>query len=129
MIKRNTVQRAMVLDAVRKLQCHATADEVYAEVVRTFPSISRATVYRNLQQLSELGEIKKCEIPGSPDRYDHRISEHYHARCTLCGKVFDMDMDYLTDLQNAVKDTHGFNITGHSIIFHGVCPECQKKDS
>lgn len=129
MVKRNTVQRAIVLDTVRKLQCHATADEVYAEIIKTCPSISRATVYRNLQQLCELGEIKKREIPSSPDRYDHILSDHYHARCTLCGKVLDVDMDYQQELLTQVKNSHGFALTGHDIIFRGICPDCQAKES
>lgn len=127
MIKRNTVQRAAVLDAVRKLQCHATADEIYADIIKSYPSVSRATVYRNLQLLSELGEIRKLEIPGSPDRYDHRITDHCHARCTLCGRIMDIEMDCQPDLLKAVKDAHGFALTGHDIIFSGICPECREK--
>jgi len=126
---RNTIQRSMVLDAVRRLHSHPTADEIYAEVSKICPSIGRATVYRNLQYLCEQGEIKRREIPGSPDRYDHITSDHYHARCTLCGKLMDLDMEYVSSLQEAVKDAHGFILTGHTIIFDGICPECQKNRS
>ena len=52
---RNTIQRALVLEAVNRLQCHATADEIYAEIAKEHPHISRATVYRNLNLLAELG--------------------------------------------------------------------------
>jgi len=128
MIKRNTIQRSLVLDAVHRLRSHPTADEIYAEISKICPSISRATVYRNLQQLCEQGEIKKREIPGSPDRFDHITTDHYHARCTVCGKVLDVDMEYLSALSEAVKDSHGFLLTGHSIVFDGICPDCQKKD-
>ena len=68
----------MVLEAVNKLQCHATAVEVYDEVVRVCPHISRATVYRNLNRLSQIGKIRRIEIPGAADRFDHRCQEHYH---------------------------------------------------
>lgn len=122
---RNTVQRALVLEAVQRLRSHPTADEIYAEISKICPSISRATVYRNLQQLCESGVIVRREIPGSPDRYDHITTHHYHARCLICGKVIDVDMDYLSDLPNAVRDTHGFRLTGHSVVFDGVCAECQ----
>jgi len=126
MIKRNTVQRTLVLEAVQRLRSHPTADEIYAEITKICPSVSRATVYRNLQELCEQGIIQKREIPGSPDRYDHTTGDHYHARCTLCGRVLDVEMDYLSDLTNAVKDSHGFLLTGHSIVFDGICPECRK---
>ena len=54
MIYRNTVQRAMTLEAVRRLHAHPTAEEVYRQVAAEHPSVSRATVYRNLRQLAEI---------------------------------------------------------------------------
>lgn len=87
MINRNTIQCSMVLEAVNKLKCHATAVEVYDEVVRVCPHISRATVYRNLNRLSQIGKIRKIEIPGAADRFDHRCKEHYHILCETCGRV------------------------------------------
>ena len=62
-MKRNTIQRMLVLETVNKLQCHATADEIYRAIVKDHPNISRATVYRNLNSLSESGDIRKREIP------------------------------------------------------------------
>ncbi len=127
MNKRNTVQRTLVLEAVRALKCHATADEIYQLIVQRHPDISKATVYRNLNLLSEQGEIKRREVPGGADRYDHQVSDHYHARCTACGRVFDVNMAYIADLAQRIQDTHGFAFTGHDIMFKGVCPECQQK--
>lgn len=127
MIKRHTIQCALVLEAVNKLQSHATADEIYNEIVKEHKNISRGTVYRNLQRLCEMGEIQKREIPGGPDRFDHQCSDHYHVRCVKCGRVFDVDMEYMADLEKAIKDTHGFTFTGHDIVFKGICPQCKRK--
>ncbi len=124
-MRRNTIQASLVLEAVKKLQCHATADEIYNEIVRDYPTISRGTVYRNLQRLCEMGEIRKREIPGGADRFDHLCSDHYHVRCIKCGRVFDVDMEHIPDLEEHVRDAHGFSFTGHDIIFQGVCPECR----
>ena len=128
MRKRNTIQRSLVLEAVNRLQCHATAEEIYDAVSREHPHISRGTVYRNLKQLSEAGEIRKMEVPGGPDRYDHCTHSHYHARCLQCGKVFDVEMDYIENLEQSIKDAHGFVISGHDIMFKGVCPKCRETD-
>jgi len=128
MIKRNTVQRTLVLEAVNRLRSHPTADEIYAEISKICPSISRATVYRNLQQLCEQGMIRRREIPGSPDRFDHNTGSHYHMRCTVCGRVEDADMEYLPALTQSVADSRGFLLTGHTIIFDGICPECRKRE-
>lgn len=129
MKRRNTIQRALVLEAVNNLQCHASADEVYDAIVREHPNISRATVYRNLNLLSETGEIRKLEIPGSADRFDHQCHNHCHVKCKLCGRVFDVDMDYVGGLEKGIKDTHGFDFTGYDIIFHGICPACKQQAS
>ncbi len=122
---RNTIQRSLVLEAVCRLKCHATADTVYEEVVRQHSHISRGTVYRNLKQLSEGGEIRRLEVPGGADRYDHRRQPHYHVQCTRCGRVFDVDMEYLPGLEKSIRDPHGFEFSGHDIMFRGVCPECK----
>lgn len=127
MIRRNTVQRSVILEAVNKLQCHATAEEVYAEAVKAHPAISRATVYRNLNLLAQMGEIRRLEIPGSVDRYDHLCHNHCHVKCAGCGRVFDVDMDFVTGLESSIRDAHGFDFTGYDIVFHGICPECKAK--
>ena len=126
MIRRHTIQCALVLETFNKLSSHATADEVYNALVKEHPHISRGTVYRNLQRLSDLGEIRKREIPGSADRFDHICSNHYHAKCVNCGRVFDVDMEYKADLEKSIKDTHGFLFTGHDIVFRGICSECER---
>lgn len=125
MVKRNTIQYNLVLESVNKLQCHATADEIYNEIVKNYPTIGRGTVYRNLQRLCETGEIRKREIPGGADRFDHLCHDHYHVRCIKCGGVFDVDMEYISDLEKSIRDAQGFSFTGHEIVFKGICPECK----
>lgn len=126
MIKRNTIQLSLVLDTVSTLPGHASADEVYAEIIREHPHISRGTVYRNLNRLSETGQIRKISMPGGADCFDHHCHEHYHVRCEKCGRVFDVDMVALKGLQEKIRDTHGFEFTGYDIIFRGICPDCRK---
>ena len=126
MIKRKTIQRSLVLEAVNKLHNHATADEIYDAVIIEHPNISKATVYRNLNTLSEMGEIRKLEIPGGADRYDHCTHNHCHIKCDKCGRLFDVDMDYISGLESNIRDTRGFDFTGYDIIFRGTCPDCKK---
>lgn len=126
MVRRNTIQRSLVFETVNKLQCHATADEIYEAIVKEHPNISRATVYRNLRLLSETGDIRKMEIPGGADRFDHKCHDHCHVKCEKCGRVFDVDAEYITGLEKGIKNTHGFEFTGYDILFRGICPDCQK---
>ncbi|MDY5930891.1 MAG: transcriptional repressor [Candidatus Ornithospirochaeta sp.] len=124
---RNTIQRNLVMEAVNRLRSHATADEVYEEVVKVHPGISKGTVYRNLNLLASKGDIRKLSFLGGPDRFDHIRDEHYHARCTECGTVFDVDMPYMPKLDDMIGDKHGFVFSGNDIIFQCICPDCQKK--
>lgn len=124
-MKRNTVQKQIVLESVHQLQNHPTADQVYDRAVEQHPSISRGTVYRNLNQLAEDGEIYKIQVPSGADRFDHMVHPHYHIRCQRCNKLFDVEMAYMEGLEDAVANQQGFRFTGHTILFRGICPQCQ----
>ena len=126
MMRRQTIQRSLVLKAVNKLQCHATADEIYEEIIKEHPNVSRATVYRNLNLLSETGHIRKIESPGGADCFDHLCHDHCHVKCEKCGRIFDVDMEYVTGLEKNIRNDRGFSFTGYDIIFRGICPNCQK---
>lgn len=123
---RNTLQKDIILRAVNKLRDHPTADMVYEEVVREYPRISKATVYRNLNQMAKLGQIHKVQIPNSADRYDFNLEKHYHFRCRGCGRVFDMKLTYMEELDDIDVGEPGFRIESHSILFEGLCPQCLK---
>lgn len=91
-------------------------------IVQQHPHISKGTVYRNLNQLAKDGEIQKLEMPDGPDCFDHRLQRHYHAKCSRCGRVFDIEMDYMEDLAHRVKDAYGFAIDGHNLVFTASAP-------
>mgnify|MGYP000201505682 FL=1 len=99
----------------------------YQEVQKNCPTISRATVYRNLKLLAEEGEIRLRNISGSPERYDHICSNHYHLRCEQCGKVMDVEMPYMAFLDEKVRKRNEYLIKSHDLTFVGLCPECAKK--
>ncbi|MEI3231561.1 MAG: transcriptional repressor [Gordonibacter pamelaeae] len=73
---------------------HPTSADVYDVVRERHPNISRATVYRNLGVLANRGEVLRVEVPNGADRYDFHNKPHYHAKCRVCGGVFDVDMPY-----------------------------------
>lgn len=129
MFHRKTIQCALVLDTVKELKCHQTADEVYEAIVKKHPTVSRATVYRNLQRLCEAGDIKKIEVPDAADRFDPTPYDHYHVKCLACGNIADVDMEYITDIESKIKDSYGYEITGYTMIFKGFCPDCLNSSS
>ena len=90
------------------------------------PSVSRATVYRNLNQLAAQGEILRVPVPTGADRFDFNIKPHYHVRCTKCGGVFDVFMPPVTDLIDRVEDSSGVELHRYEILFVGICSACRK---
>ncbi len=123
MKRRQTIQKHLVLEAVTTL-CHASADEVYFVVAKKFPSISKGTVYRNLNDLVQNGQIVRIQVPDGADYFDKTTTPHYHVRCRHCGKVDDVMLPYQVYL-NKAPAAHGFQIQGHTLIFDGVCAACQ----
>ncbi|MDR1703640.1 MAG: transcriptional repressor [Clostridiales bacterium] len=122
--RRKTIQQQVILDAVRELNIHATAEEVYDRVAAKHPSISKATVYRNLSQMSEAGELVNIGSFFGSTHYDHNCHKHYHFICERCKRVFDVD-DYFPDLTEQLSGMDGFEITGHQLTFSGLCHECK----
>ena len=122
--RRNTIQRQLILSAVKELDIHATAEQVVEHLAKTHPTIGRATVYRNLNQMAEAGELLRIGSFHGATHYDHNCHEHYHFACNDCKKIFDVEGS-LPDLFERFKDTIGFDITDCNLSFGGICWECK----
>lgn len=127
MEKRNTIQKQLVLDAVSELANHPTADAVYDMIAKTHPTVSRATVYRNLGSLSEDGRLRHIRMPGGADRFDHCLTDHCHIECNRCGALADAPIVHETTLDAMVATQTGFTSVSHDTVYHGICPICSKK--
>ena len=122
--KRNTVQRQLIFDAVGALNIHATAEQVYEYLAKKHPSIGRATVYRNLNQMAQSGELLKISNFEGSTHYDHNCHDHQHLICGDCKQVFDVEKNF-SDVFDRVQDIEGFDITDYCISFTGLCRECK----
>lgn len=120
---RNTFQKSTILATVRGMISHPSADEVYTEVLKKIPSISRATVYRNLGSMAEEGLIRRIAVANAPDRFDFNLEDHCHCRCNICGAVYDhpFKIEFLSeDFLN-----EEFTATGYEFVINGVCRACK----
>ena len=127
MDKRNTIQKELVLNAVTKMRRHVTADEVYDYIKKDYPSIGKGTVYRNLSILAGEAKIRKVEIPGGADQYDFTLTRHYHVRCVECGKIFDVNLNEVKEIDAFMHAEHDIQLLDYDIIFQGICKDCQNK--
>jgi len=127
-ISRNTRQREETFEAVKRLKNHPTARDVYEEVIKRSPHVSKSTVYRNLSDLSEEGRIRKIPVLGTePDRYDHNVMPHYHAICKKCGSVFDIENGDV-DVSGSFKHLMdmGFEKEEIDMLVIGTCKNCKE---
>jgi Fur family peroxide stress response transcriptional regulator len=125
-ILRKTKQRKAILDFLRKTESHPTADQIYDSVRKIIPSISKGTVYRNLQVLIDSGIVSVLDIRGTLSRYEVRQAAHYHFRCEGCGRVIDLDLPVDPGLDGRVSKRTGFVVSGHQTEFRGWCASCRQ---
>ncbi len=126
---RMTKQRQLILEELRKVTSHPTADDMYQVLRKKMPKISLGTVYRNLEILSDTGIIQKIDVGGTQKRFDADISTHYHIRCTICGRVADVHMEPHMELEAEAQKLTDYEILHHRVEYIGICPECRKKQS
>ena len=123
-----TRQRRVILEELRKVTNHPTADIIYEIVRQRIPRISLGTVYRNLEVLAQQGEIQKLNIDSERVRFDGNSSDHFHILCVVCGRVDDFPAKPTVSLKELSSET-GYEILGHKLDFYGKCPECRKVKS
>jgi Fe2+ or Zn2+ uptake regulation protein len=125
---RNTNQRKVILEALKKTKNHPTAIEIYDAVRDELPNISLGTVYRNLDVLHECGLIQKIYSGDSQMHFDALVNEHNHIRCIKCGKVRDISVALNVEYNMDNSELDRFEIFGHNIEFFGICSNCKIKE-
>jgi Fur family ferric uptake transcriptional regulator len=127
---RMTKQKTVVLEELSKVKNHPTAYDVYEMVKSRLPRISLGTVYRNLEQLSSGGQIRRLDMGQSQRRFDAVVDDHLHIRCISCGKVDDVPLNPAMStitIKDIVRSQSGYDVLGCEMDFQGICPKCKKK--
>ena len=106
---------------------HPTAAMVYAGLSPEHPQLSLATVYRNLNQLSSDGRLRKIPMPDGSDRFDGNLSPHVHICCRCCGQVVDVMLPQGLLMEALVVEATGYRLDPLELVFSGVCPDCQNQ--
>ena len=125
-MKRQTVQKTVILETLYRLGGHKTPNEIYEALHDKYPTISRATVFRVLSEYTEDGVTQRIGTLGAT-RYEYGNRPHYHVCCRICGKVADVELPYFDGLENKATAMDGFTVENHYIEFIGLCPDCAKQ--
>lgn len=123
---RPSVQRVAVMHYLLTHRTHPTVDEIYNELVKEIPTLSRTTVYNTLHLLYEHGAVLALCIDGINAHFDGYTHPHAHFLCTQCGKVYDVDLDDASFIErNAPKNAT--RTTDAQLYYKGTCADCEAK--
>ena len=121
---RHSNQRDAVLTVVKAARDHPTADTVYMRVREQLPDISLGTVYRNLRQLCDCGEIISLEMSDKSVHFDGNTDGHLHFLCKYCGKI--TDLSFRVNPPRELADM-GYIVQGEKTVYYGKCNACANK--
>ena len=120
-----TPQRYAILQYLMESHDHPTADEIYRALSPQYPSLSVATVYNNLKVFIDAGLVRELTYGDDSSRFDADLSDHYHAICTKCGTMVDIEHPPIKDVEEAATASTGFSVFGHRMEVYGLCPTCK----
>jgi Fe2+ or Zn2+ uptake regulation protein len=122
--RRVTPQRRAIVQVLLKEDAHLTADQILTQVRRQLPSISPATVYNTLHELTEMGLVQELDLGLGLEerRYDVGVEKHDHIVCISCGRIEDVPLR--DGLNLPVDEYHNFKIVDRRVTYLGLCPDC-----
>jgi len=124
--KKLTPQRLAIAKILSNSEGHPSVETIHEQLKIDFPTMSLATVYRNIMTIKSLGEVLQLGFPDGSNRYDgNRPYPHPHVICVKCKKVIDPQLMSLQDMTAEVTDETGFEILSHRLDFFGICEDCR----
>jgi Fur family peroxide stress response transcriptional regulator len=124
-----TPQRLAIVKILAKSKGHPSVENIHAQLKKDFPTMSLATVYKNILLIKSLGEVLELGFPDGSNRYDgNKPIPHPHAICIRCKKIVDPDLDSLGEMEKEVALETNFKILNHRLDFFGICSNCMAEE-
>jgi Fur family peroxide stress response transcriptional regulator len=121
-----THQRQVLYEVMQGMEGHPSPEEVYARVRKKVPSISLATVYKNIHLFVESGIFRKMSIHHGSVRVEMNNEEHHHMVCSRCKAITDIGEKELGLAPARRKLADGFLVERYSVDVIGLCAKCQQ---
>lgn len=116
-------QRLKVLEYLNNNKTHPTVDEIFKDLQKEIPTLSKTTIYNTLNALVDSDLVKVLTIEDNEARYDSTTKDHGHFKCSSCKKIFDFQIDF-DSLE--IKELDNFKIHNKDMYFKGLCSNCSK---
>jgi len=127
--QRNTRPRRLIAERLVELANNGadfTTDDLWQELRQAEPRIGRATVFRSVEKLVDMGILDRVEFADGSHHY--RVcggTHHHHLTCTQCHRVVDIDLCLPPEQLAAVSNQTNFEIEGHTLTLFGRCEDCR----
>ena len=118
-------QREALLELLKSVNSHPTAQWLHTELKKEFSNIGLATVYRNLKLFCDTGEVIKLETNDGIEHYDATMKQHCHFICSECRNVIDIDLPLSDKLNQEAEKLNDIKVCNSSLMFYGLCSKCK----
>jgi Fe2+ or Zn2+ uptake regulation protein len=122
-----THQRQVIYEVLSAIDGHPSPEEVYAQVKRRIPSISLATVYKNIHLFIDSGIFTRVSMHHGSMRVETNHKAHHHLVCTACKAIADIDAEALGLAYDGEHLPGGFLAQGLSVDVLGLCTACRQQ--
>lgn len=124
-----TPQRLAIVKILAKSQEHPSVETIHEQLKDDFPTMSLATIYRNILLIKSLGQVLELGFPDSSNRYDgNKPYPHPHLVCERCKTIIDPDLESLEKMKAELSKETGFKVLSHRLDFFGICAACQEEE-
>lgn len=114
-----SVQRIEIMRFMLTHKTHPTVDDIYRELSKSIPTLSKTTIYNTLTLLCDKGAVISFTTDDNTTHYDGVVEEHAHFKCKNCGQIFDVPMPMINN-----SEPQGFDIQNVEVTYYGICPKC-----
>jgi len=116
-----TIQRTEILKSIDQAG-HFNIDEIYEDVKKHYPTLSLATIYKNIILMVEKGVIIEVPINGKKSKYELKKDDHIHLICQSCGEIHDTK---ISKEKEKILSVDNFELKTAQINLYGICEKCQ----
>lgn len=129
-MERYSKKRQAILDCLRQMPDHPTAEQIYERLRPDYPGLSLATVYRNLSRFKQSGLVQSMGTVQGPEHFDGNPAPHCHIICARCGAIADVFGTAIpAEMLGYVQEATGYEVSAQAMQFSGLCPRCREKRS
>jgi len=122
---RITPQRLAIVHILARSDGHPSVETIHDRIKKDFPTMSLATVYKNVQLIKSVGEVLELGFPNGSNRYDgNKPAPHPHVICTECKRIVDANLESLNEMEKEIEMETRFKILNHRLDFFGICGNC-----